>query len=109
MMNAIPNHKADKKGCPLEVVRFETGDKTPVFLLPVETFPGHRNNTSEPVTVKELADAHFGQQKGYGRILAYTEAGAHVEYLHALGELAIANIDEAAHEGSVFKYQFRGA
>lgn len=68
-----------------------------------------RNHTTKPATVKQLADAHFGKQKGYGRILAYTEAGAHVEYLHALGELAIANIDEAAEEGSVFKYQFRGA
>lgn len=48
----------------------------------------------EPVTVSEVSRQLFGEQRGYGVLLALCEAGAHVEYLHALGDLAIANIDE---------------
>ena len=35
-----------------------------------------------------------GTSTGYARILAVDEAGAHVEYLHQLGRLSIANLDE---------------
>jgi hypothetical protein len=38
----------------------------------------------------------FGEQDGYSRILALDEAGAHVEYLHQLGRLRIANLDAVA-------------
>jgi hypothetical protein len=38
----------------------------------------------------------FGEQEGYSRILALDEAGAHVEYLHQLGRLSIANLDEVS-------------
>jgi hypothetical protein len=47
-------------------------------------------------TVLQIADDMFGNQEGYSRIMAIDEAGAHVEYLHALGQLRIANLDEVA-------------
>jgi glyoxylase-like metal-dependent hydrolase (beta-lactamase superfamily II) len=49
-----------------------------------------------PHTVAQVSQALFGQQDGYSRILALDEAGAHVEYLHQLGQLHIANLDEVA-------------
>ena len=51
---------------------------------------------SDPRTVLQIADEMFGNQEGYSRIMAIDEAGAHVEYLHALGQLRIANLDEVA-------------
>lgn len=51
-----------------------------------------------PRTIQQFADALFGDQKGYGRMLAYTEAGAHIEYLHQMGRLHIANLDEVMTE-----------
>ncbi|MCA9520936.1 MAG: MBL fold metallo-hydrolase [Myxococcales bacterium] len=49
-----------------------------------------------PRTIAELSQTMFGEQKGYGILLALLEAGAHVEYLHQLGRLTIANIDDVA-------------
>jgi glyoxylase-like metal-dependent hydrolase (beta-lactamase superfamily II) len=49
-----------------------------------------------PHTVLQVALDLFGEQEGYGRILALNEAGAHVEYLHQLGQLRIANLDDVA-------------
>jgi glyoxylase-like metal-dependent hydrolase (beta-lactamase superfamily II) len=49
-----------------------------------------------PKTVVQVAHDMFGDQEGYSRILALDEAGAHVEYLHELGKLRIANLDEVA-------------
>ena len=46
--------------------------------------------------IDEIARALFGEQEGYGVILAIDEAGAHVEYLHALGRLRVDNLDEVA-------------
>ncbi|MCA9565907.1 MAG: MBL fold metallo-hydrolase, partial [Myxococcales bacterium] len=40
----IPAFESDAKGRPTEVVGFETRSGVEIFLLPVETFPGHRNN-----------------------------------------------------------------
>ena len=40
-----------------------------------------------PLTVFEVSRQLFGEQEGYGEILAINEAGAHVEYLQARGEL----------------------
>jgi glyoxylase-like metal-dependent hydrolase (beta-lactamase superfamily II) len=49
-----------------------------------------------PRTVVQVAQDMFGDQEGYSRIMALDEAGAHIEYLHNLGQLRIANIDEVA-------------
>jgi glyoxylase-like metal-dependent hydrolase (beta-lactamase superfamily II) len=48
---------------------------------------------AEPRTVDQVTSGLFGDQQGYSRILALDEAGAHVEYLHQLGRLRIANLD----------------
>lgn len=51
---------------------------------------------AEPRTVHEVAQAMFGDQDGYGVILALDEAGAHVERLCELGRLdAATERDEA--------------
>jgi glyoxylase-like metal-dependent hydrolase (beta-lactamase superfamily II) len=49
-----------------------------------------------PQTVMQVSKALFGDQQDYSRILALDEAGAHVEYLHQLGQLKIANLEEVA-------------
>jgi glyoxylase-like metal-dependent hydrolase (beta-lactamase superfamily II) len=45
-------------------------------------------------TIAEIADALFGAQQGYGRLLALEEAAAHVEYLARRGTLELANLEE---------------
>jgi glyoxylase-like metal-dependent hydrolase (beta-lactamase superfamily II) len=50
----------------------------------------------EPKTVVQVTAGLFGDQEGYSRILALDEGGAHVEYLHQLGRLSIANLDSVA-------------
>jgi glyoxylase-like metal-dependent hydrolase (beta-lactamase superfamily II) len=58
-----------------------------------------------PRTIAEVAAEMFGAQEGYGSILAIEEAGAHVEYLHALGKLSIENLDEVKRaRDPVFRY-----
>jgi glyoxylase-like metal-dependent hydrolase (beta-lactamase superfamily II) len=53
-----------------------------------------REMCREPRTVWELTQELFsGRLEGYAQILGLEEAGAHVEYLYQLGELAIANLD----------------
>ncbi len=49
-----------------------------------------------PQTVVQVSHGMFGPREGYDVILALDEAGAHVEYLHQLGQLKIANLDEVA-------------
>ncbi len=61
-----------------------------------------------PHTVHEVAKAMFGDQEGYGVILAIDEAGAHVEYLHQLGRVKVANLDDvASSDDPVFRYVAR--
>lgn len=59
----------------------------------------------EPRTIFEITQHLFPDQRQYGKLLALEEAGAHVEYLHQRGELAIANIDEAMKSDTpVYRY-----
>jgi len=79
----------------------------------METADHHRRRleqcldlAKDPKTVREFADELFGDQSGYGRMLAYTEAGAHIEYLHQLGQLVVANLDEVTkEENPILKYR----
>lgn len=48
----------------------------------------------EPKTVKEVAEAMFGDVHGYNTLLALEEAGAHVEYLYQRGMLGVDNLAE---------------
>ncbi len=61
-----------------------------------------------PSTVSEISRHLFGAQQGYGAMLALSEAGAHVEYLHELGYLTIENLDEVIRDDEVApRYQGR--
>ncbi len=51
-----------------------------------------------PRTLQQIARDLFGEQVGYGRILAYQEAGAHVEWLQRRGLLEIANLEDFSHQ-----------
>ena len=55
-----------------------------------------RDLCETPRTIAEVSTSLFGKQEGYGTILAIEEAGAHVEYLHTLGKLRIANLEDVA-------------
>ncbi len=62
----------------------------------------------EPSTLVDISKRLFGQRGGYTKLLALEEAGAHVEYLYQRGELAIANLGEAASEANpVISYEVR--
>jgi glyoxylase-like metal-dependent hydrolase (beta-lactamase superfamily II) len=62
-----------------------------------------------PRTIRAVTEAMFPDQDGYGILLAIEEAGAHVEYLHQLGKLRIANLDEVDKERDpVIQYVTRG-
>lgn len=64
-----------------------------------------RDLCDRPRTVAEVAADMFGAQEGYGTILAIEEAGAHIEHLHTLGKLRIANLEEvASSEEPVLRY-----
>jgi glyoxylase-like metal-dependent hydrolase (beta-lactamase superfamily II) len=63
----------------------------------------------EPRTTAEIADALFGPQPGYGRLLALEEAAAHVEYLARRGTLELANLDELTRAPNpVLRYRAAG-
>jgi len=47
-----------------------------------------------PKSIDEVSTEMFGEQAGYGVILALDEAGAHVEYLHQLGRLRVDDLDD---------------
>ncbi len=59
----------------------------------------------EPRTVRDICTNLFGKRRGYHHILALQEAGAHVEHLHMMGRLRIANLDEIERE-SASTYQY---
>ena len=50
----------------------------------------------EPRTIAQISRVLFGDLSGYSVQLGLNEAGAHVEFLHALGYLVIDNLDEVA-------------
>ena len=55
--------------------------------------------TAAPRSLRDVAIDLFGAQKGYGRILAYQESGAHMEYLARRGLVEIANLADLEGEG----------
>jgi glyoxylase-like metal-dependent hydrolase (beta-lactamase superfamily II) len=57
-----------------------------------------RTLCATPKTTAEIAEALFGAQPGYGRLLALEEAAAHVEYLSRRGTLEIDNLAELTHQ-----------
>lgn len=47
-----------------------------------------------PKTIAQVSDGLFGETEGYNILLAYEEAGAHIEYLYQRGFLNIENLEE---------------
>lgn len=63
---------------------------------------------AEPCSIAAVSERLFGVREGYGALLAVLEAGAHVEYLHQVGRLRIANLDEvASSDDPVILYEAR--
>ena len=63
----------------------------------------------EPRSLVEISAALFGDQTGYGRLLALEEAAAHVEYLARRARLAIVNLDELLERPNpVLRYRATG-
>jgi glyoxylase-like metal-dependent hydrolase (beta-lactamase superfamily II) len=53
-----------------------------------------RELCQEPRTIAEIARELFGEQRGYGRLLALEEAAAHAEYLARRGRIEVANLED---------------
>ena len=59
-----------------------------------------------PRTVAEVSRDLFGERRGYHVLLAFLETGAHIEYLHERGLLAVVNVDEVERQyNPVLRYQ----
>lgn len=54
--------------------------------------------SDKPATIKEVSRGLFGGVDGYNVLLAFEEAGAHVEYLYQRGELEAANLSQLEQE-----------
>ncbi|MDZ4857487.1 MAG: MBL fold metallo-hydrolase [Candidatus Hydrogenedentes bacterium] len=64
------------------------------------------NLCGEPRTVAEVSLELFGERKGYHVLLAFLETGAHMEYLHERGHLAVVNVEEVDEQPNpVLQYQ----
>lgn len=58
-----------------------------------------------PLSLSELTDALYEQAAGFRALLALTDVGARVEYLHQRGQLLVANLDEVQQEQNpVYRY-----
>jgi hypothetical protein len=52
----------------------------------------------EPKTVSQIAREMFPNARDYHVLLALTETGAHIEYLHERGKLVVTNLEEIERE-----------
>ena len=83
---ALPGHEEPIPRLSQRITEIETFHKSRLEKV--------RALCAEPKTTAEIADALFGTQPGYGRLLALEEAAAHVEYLARRGTLELANLSE---------------
>jgi len=60
-----------------------------------------------PITVLEISKTLFGQVAGYNILLALEEAGAHIEYLHRLGFIAVENLEEVKNSSNPTTLRYR--
>jgi glyoxylase-like metal-dependent hydrolase (beta-lactamase superfamily II) len=66
------------------------------------------NKAEGPMTLDEIALASYPEVTGYRALLAVTDVGSRVEYLHQRGQLSVANLDEIERdETAVFRYRVR--
>jgi glyoxylase-like metal-dependent hydrolase (beta-lactamase superfamily II) len=63
-------------------------------------------NAGGPMTLDEIARESYPEVTGYRALLAITDVGSRVEYLHQRGQLTVANLDEVEKdETTVFRYR----
>ena len=60
-----------------------------------------------PITVLEISKTLFGQVAGYNILLALEEAGAHIEYLHRFGFIAVENLEEVKNSSNPVTLRYR--
>ncbi len=62
-------------------------------------------DAERPLSIDEISDVMYSRKKGFHVVLALTDVGARVEYLHERGQLAVANLDEVeSQEDPVYRY-----
>ncbi|HZS39071.1 MAG TPA: MBL fold metallo-hydrolase [Polyangia bacterium] len=95
---ALPGHEEPIPRLAQRIVEIETFHRARLEKV--------RALCAEPKTIAELAEALFGEQRGYGRLLALEEAAAHAEYLARRGALEMANLEEMMHAANpVVRYR----
>jgi glyoxylase-like metal-dependent hydrolase (beta-lactamase superfamily II) len=52
----------------------------------------------EPLTIYDISKQMYPERRGYERLLALEETGAHIEYLYQHGRLSVCNLSEVEHE-----------
>lgn len=61
-----------------------------------------------PLSVLEISRKLYGEATGFRAVLAITDTGSRVEYLHQRGKLAVANLDEVEQSDMpAFRYVWR--
>ncbi len=59
-----------------------------------------------PMSIAEIANRMYADKQGFHVMLALTDVGARVEYLHQRGQLTVANLDEIeSQQDQVFRYR----
>ena len=62
-------------------------------------------HADQPMSVAEITDNLYPEVTGFRAVLAITDVGARVEYLHQRGQLAVVNLDEVKREDNpVYRY-----
>lgn len=66
------------------------------------------DEAESPLSIAELSRKMYGVADGFRGVLALTDVGARVEYLHQLGRVALANLDEVeANDRAVWRFRCR--
>lgn len=55
-------------------------------------------NAEAPLTIYDISKQMYPDKRGYDRLLALEEAGAHIEYLYQHGQLSVCNLDQVERE-----------
>ncbi len=59
-----------------------------------------------PLSIDEIATSMYSPKPGFHAVLALTDVGARVEYLHQRGQLTVANLEEVQQEENpVYRYR----
>ena len=63
-------------------------------------------NVDRPLSIDEIARLSYPEMTSFRAVLAMTDVGSRVEYLHQRGELSLANLDEIERdENAVYRYR----